>query len=173
MSSFIIKYCILIFIIIFLNVYPNNIERCYIFNRKCLQIRVKERLVKYSIISNTVLMDAINFHINFILKYDIHHHIYVALDISSYNKIKQYSNNVFYKSLNINESECMDYGSDNYRKIVLSKTNINRVFLSIRVEVVLIDIDIFFFKNPFPYILKYQEDLTISQDGKKIVNTGL
>lgn len=87
--------------------------------------------------------------------------------------MKKITSFTFLYELNISTKKTSDYGSINYREIVLSKTKLNKIFLSLNKEIVLLDIDIFFFRNPFGYIFNHKEDLVISQDGKHIVNTGL
>lgn len=135
--------------------------------------RVKTDLIKYSIITKNVIYDAINFHINFILKYNIKNHYYIALDNDSFLIMMNYTSNLFLNIVIINSYRGLDFGSENYGKIVISKTKINYILLTINKNILLLDIDIFFFRNPLNYILNFTQDLTITQDGNRIVNTGL
>lgn len=147
-------------------------NKCKTFNSYCVKRIITSKIVKYSIISRTVIYDTINFHINFISKYNIQDHYYIALDRESYHTIKEYTSNILIYFININNSNNIDFGSSNYRKIVISKTKIGNSLLHLKREILLIDIDIYFFYNPIKYVLNHTEDLIITLDGYNEVNTG-
>lgn len=168
--TFIYIFFIILVIISYQNTYYIN---CFTFNIVCIKNRVKSKIIKYSIITKNVIYDTINFHINFILKYNIKSHYYISLDIESFLIMKRYTRNLFINLINISSYYNIDYGSENYGKIVISKTKINKILLTIYKNVLLIDIDIIFFKNPLDYLLNFTEDLTITQDCNSNVNTGL
>lgn len=167
---------IFIFILVIISFKDKYNSSCYIFNIFCIKKRVKSNIIKYSVITKNVIGDALNFHNNFIIKYYIKHHYYIALDNESFFIMKNYTSNLFINKLNISSYNNIDFGTENYGRVVISKTKINKFLLSLHKNILLLDIDIFFFKNPLNYILRYKEDLIITQDGKdnnKIVNTGL
>lgn len=126
----------------------------------------------YSVISYSVIYDALNFYINFVKKYKIHNHFFVAVDKISFYILKNYTLNIFLYNLNMSESNNFDYGSKAYGKIVLTKTKLDKLLLFINRDIILIDIDIYFFTNPLTNITRYTQDLVISLDGYKNANTG-
>lgn len=156
-------------IILLLN---SNLNNCFTFSNYCVKNRIKSYLVKYSIITTTVIHDTLNFHLNFILKYNIHNHYYIALDKQSFHIMKNHTSNIFLNLIKINLSKNVDFGSKNYGEIVMCKTKIGNSLLSMNREVLLFDIDIYFFNNPLQFMINRKEDLIITLDGYKEVNTG-
>lgn len=164
---------IIIIVAIILSYQNKQIISCYNFSKFCIIHRVKLNIIKYSIITKNIIYDTINFHVNFISKYNIKHHYYIALDIDSFLIMKKYTSHLFINLINISSYHNVDYGSENYGKIVITKTKINKILLTIYKNILLVDIDIIFFRNPLNIILNYTEDLIITQDCNRNVNTGL
>lgn len=88
----------------------------------------------------------------------------------------EYTNNIFLYEIFLNKSEGIDFGTPNYGKVVIRKTKIDYFLLMLKKNIMLFDLDIFFFKNPINNIIKYREDLVITSDVSNkffSVNTGL
>lgn len=171
-SCYIIIYSFFILYFAYLiNILKSN--RCYDFRYYCIMKRIKFKIMKYSVITKIMIYDAINLHINFILKYHILGHYYIALDVESYLFMNKYTSNIFLYLHNFTNLSNSDYGTKNYGKIVMCKTKVNNMFLKLKKNILLTDIDIYFFNNPFNSFYNYKEDLIITKDGYSSVNTGL
>lgn len=172
MRNYYVISILLFFIISYLSIY----NKCYWLNRYCFNQRVKSNLFKYSILSQALLQESLNFYSNFVLKYNIQNYYFIALDKISLNFMLEYTNNIFLYEIFLNKSEGIDFGTPNYGKVVIRKTKIDYFLLMLKKNIMLFDLDIFFFKNPINNIIKYREDLVITSDVSNkffSVNTGL
>ena len=138
-----------------------------------------------SIVDESFMEFALNFHILSIKKFDIQNYVLICMDEVSQQFLKKYDIScMLYKLPDISKEiyrksgeehndgpAPSDYGSDEY----FTKTNVKTLFvlqtLKLGYSVLMSDVDIVFLKNPLPYLVCDSCDLLISKD-REFWNSG-
>lgn len=153
-------------------IYANKIEHLndYIFHNKF----TRNKIILLTVFTSNIYEQVMNFYITSIKKLNISNSIFLSLDISGYNLVKNILPNVYMSLSNVNVSQHIDYNTPLYWKVVYSKTLYVKMFIEKKFSVILCDTDVIFFKDPRGYMLKYDTDLVTTCDHKcPIMNSGL
>lgn len=135
------------------------------------------RFFKTSIILSTLSKSyislALNMYYTFTQKFNITNHLYLSFDHSSYSFLKKYiSDNIYYYNINLKTNDKCNYGSNCYSIIIKYRLYLIKVLLNLNFNVLIIDPDIHFFKNPLNYFSCADYDIIATCDNVKIINAG-
>ena len=118
---------------------------------------------------------ALNLYKTSYARFKLTNHLFVSMDNKLCEYLKIYGANCAqYLGVDIeNATTASEYGTDDFRRKVHTKANIIMVALMLHIRVVLVDCDIVFLRDPFPYMNCYDCDLVIGTAGaESIVNAG-
>lgn len=144
--------------------------------------RLGEELAKHADSNKTIMLSiadfgylefAMNFYYSSLLKFHIKNYIIVSVDNETYEYLKKKNINTFmYYNLTTSSSPSKsDYGSKDFKRKTHMKTRIILDALLLGYNVLIVDVDIVFFKNPLPYLdcescdLQIQDNLFATHEG--------
>lgn len=137
---------------------------------------LKKNFRKYiilSILSNSFTSLSENLYNTFTTRFNINNHLYLSFDFKSYKKLGKIIkyNLYFYKISSVTNSSCY-YGTKCYGYIIQERLNIIHLLLKMNYSVLILDPDVFFFKNPLSYFMLKSYDIIATCDRKEIMNAG-
>lgn len=98
--------------------------------------------------------------------------LFIAADYEIFDYCKTFTRYVLLGKLIINQTNDAVFMNKDYTSIILSRWEIIILLLSYNLSVLINDVDIFFNKNPIPFLLNYREDIVISVDHINDINAG-
>lgn len=154
----------------------NNIKECNNIFKECGKLMLKEVAVKNIVIISLVSIKYItqikNFWISSALPNNYTNILFISSDYQTYRYCKTLTKYVLMGNIIVNQTKDLVAMNEDYSKIIVSKLYLIKAILHYDYSVLVNDLDIYFNKNPIPYLLQYKEDIVASVDGVGAVNTG-
>lgn len=173
----------MLYLLSFLILFTLNYYYFSSVNSKCLYIYspCSKELFKKAITDNTVIITAVsrkfitqiyNFWISSALPNNFTSIFFISSDYFTYNYCKSFTKNVLLGENIINQKDDIVFMNHDYVKITVSRLKMIYYLLKMKFMVLVIDLDIYLFKNPLPYLIRYKEDIVTTLDSNKNINVG-
>lgn len=168
------KLLFFLFIFLFINIFKSSV--CVYLFSACSKYHIinasKNNTVVISAVSSKYIDQIQNFWLSSAIPNNFTSIIFIASDFISYKFCKSITKNSFVGETIVNQKEDAKFMSKDHVKITVSRLKMIHFILSLKISVFVIDLDIYLFKNPLPYIIKYNEDIVASIDRPKSINVG-
>lgn len=169
-------FVLLLLILIIKLVYIEKEILCDSLFKSCAKSFLKNALsnniVVITAVSNKYMIQIKNYWITSAIPNNFTNIVFIASDIIIYNYCKSFTKYVLMGNFIINQTEDIVFLNKEFKRITFSRLDMIFRILSFGYSVLLTDLDIYLYRNPIPYVLKYNEDIVSSIDAKDAVNAG-
>lgn len=157
-----------------------NFELCELYS-KCGIEKISKLAINSNIIVSVSSYYSINMALNLyyssLSKFNITNYIFISTDMELYNELYSKNINTLFLYRNYSKTDSYDHSSYNYKIACISKPLSILRILEIGFNILLLDIDIYFIKDPLKYFSTLgQADIIIGRDWNSKVcrelNTG-
>lgn len=161
--------------LLYLSFYSTTTE-CMYFYSSCSKRVIKEssinRIAIITVVSRKFINQINNFWISSALPTNFTSIIFITSDFITYNYCKSLTKYVLMGSVSLNQTKDAVFMNQDHVKITVSRLKIIYTILSFKLSLLVIDIDIYLYKNPILFISKFHEDIISTVDRPHNINVG-